>query len=112
PEDHSRPATPANRGGRVSFSCNEQLTGQLRELARLHGMTLSNVLLAAFTIVLHRYSGQQDVRIGIPLANRDRSEVEEAIGFFVNTVVVRVLIQGRLRMHELLHAVRTAMIDA
>ncbi len=112
PEDHSRPVTPSNRGGRVPFSCDEQLTGQLRALARKQGTTLSNILLAAFLIVLYRYSGQRDLRVGIPLANRDRSEIDRVIGFFVNTVVIRIPIQGRLSIHELLHAVRAAMIDA
>ncbi len=112
PEDHSRPVTPSNRGGRVPFSCDEQLTGQLRDLARVQGMTLSNILLAAFLIVLYRYSGQRDLRVGIPLANRDRSEIDRVIGFFVNTVVIRVPVQGRVSVHELLHAVRTAMIEA
>src|SRR5690606_26406180 len=112
PEDYARPVTPSNRGGRVSFSCDEQLTRQLRDLARAQGTTLSNILLTAFLIVLYRYSGQHDLRVGIPLANRDRSEVETVIGFFVNTVVVRLSIQGQLSVHELLHAVRAAMIDA
>lgn len=112
PEDHSRPVTPSNRGGRVPFSCDAQLTGQLRDLARKQGTTLSNILLAAFLIVLYRYSGQRDLRVGIPLANRDRSEIDRVIGFFVNTVVIRMPIQGRLSVHELLHAVRIAMIDA
>jgi amino acid adenylation domain-containing protein/non-ribosomal peptide synthase protein (TIGR01720 family) len=112
PEDHSRPVTPSNRGGRVPFSCDAQLTGQLRDLARKQGTTLSNILLAAFLIVLYRYSGQRDLRVGIPLANRDRAEIDRVVGFFVNTVVIRIPIQGRLSVHELLHAVRTAMIDA
>ncbi|MCC6924104.1 MAG: amino acid adenylation domain-containing protein, partial [Nitrosomonas sp.] len=112
PEDYPRPVTPSNRGGRVSFSCDQQLTARLKELARQHGTTLPNVLLSAFFIVLYRYSGQHDLRIGIPLANRDRSEVEAVIGFFVNTVVVRLSIQGQLPVHELLQVVRAAMIDA
>lgn len=112
PENHTRPGIPSNRGGRVPFSCNEQLIGQLRDLARKQGITLSNILLAAYLIVLYRYSGQHDLRVGIPLANRGRSEVEAVVGFFVNTVVIRIPMQGQLSVHELLHAVRTAMIDA
>src|SRR5690606_591689 len=89
-----------------------QLTARLKDLARVQGTTLPNVLLSAFAMVLYRYSGQRDLRIGIPLANRDRSEIDRVIGFFVNTVIVRVPIQGQLPVHELLHAVRAAMIDA
>ena len=112
PEDFARPVTPSYRGGRVPFSCDEKLTERLKELARLHGTTVSNVLLSAFFIVLYRYSGQCGLRVGIPLANRDRSEVQDVVGFFVNTVVVHISIQGQLYVHELLHAVRTAMVNA
>ncbi|MBV7338734.1 hypothetical protein KFU94_63050 [Chloroflexi bacterium TSY] len=89
PTDRPRPRAQTFRGGAVRFSINTELTQRLRALSQQSGTTLFMTLLAAFQVLLARYSGQDDIVIGSPSANRNRQEVEELIGFFVNTLVLR-----------------------
>ena len=89
PTDRARPATPSHRGAEHGFVLPAALAEQLRRLAQRRRCTLFVVLAAAFKLLLHRYSGQSDVRIGVPVANRQRLETERLLGCFVNTVVLR-----------------------
>src|SRR5262249_2458714 len=89
PTDHPRPAGPSFRGAHRTFSPPPELAARLRELSRREGATLFMTLLAAFQVLLSRYSGQQDIVVGSPIAGRTRAEVEGLIGFFVNTLVLR-----------------------
>lgn len=89
PTDSPRPLEMSERGARFPFSIPDTLTGQLVELARKEGVTLYQLLLAAFHVQLARYSRQDDIVTGSPVAGRDRPELETLVGFFVNTLLVR-----------------------
>src|SRR3984957_18989482 len=102
PTDRPRPPVPSHRGGSVPVVLPEELTGRLRELSRREGVTLYMVLLAGFQLTLSRWSGQTDIAVGTPVANRTRSEIEGLIGFFVNTLVLRGDLSGEPTVRELL----------
>ena len=85
---------------------------QLAGLARAQRVTMFTVLLAAYDVLLYRYSGQNDIRVGIPAAGRNRSETENLIGFFVNTLVMRADIKGADRFDQLLQQVHGRMLEA
>ena len=89
PTDRPRPTVQTYRGATQTFSLNSDLTQKLQTLSRNSGTTLFMTLQAAFATLLYRYSGQSDILIGSPIANRNRSEIESLIGFFVNTLVLR-----------------------
>jgi non-ribosomal peptide synthetase component F len=96
----------------VPVVLNEELTRGLRELSARQGTTLYMTLLAAWTVLLARLSGQPDVVVGTPVANRGRVEVENLIGFFVNMVAVRVDVGGRVTVGELLQRVKGQALAA
>ena len=106
PTDHPRPVKQSFRGARQPLSLPESLTAAINELSRGEGVTQFMTLLAAFQVLLYRYSGQEDVVVGSPIANRNRSETEELIGFFVNTFVFRAGLSGKPAFKELLLRVR------
>ena len=110
PTDHPRPPLQSYRGAHHSLSLSPELSAQLRELSRRHGTTLFMTLLAAFDLLLSRYSGQGQVLVGTPIANRNRSETEALIGFFVNTLVLRGDLRGNPTFRELLHRVRESAL--
>lgn len=113
PVDRPRPAIQTCEGDRYAFELSPQLAEQLQSLsARLPGVTLFMILLAAFAIVLARASGQRDLSIGTPIANRTRSELEGLIGFFVNTLVLRVDLPDALNFIEFLAHVRDICVEA
>jgi predicted transcriptional regulator len=89
PQDRARPAVQSYRGARLDLELSDELNRGLQAIARREGVTLFMVLLAAFQTFLHRYSGQGDIRVGVPNANRNRTETEGLIGYFVNTQVMR-----------------------
>jgi hypothetical protein len=89
PTDRPRPAQQRFQGDLVTSALDAELTQCLRQLSQAHGATLYMTLLAAFQILLARYSGQQEVVVGSPIANRHREELEPLIGFFVNTLALR-----------------------
>src|SRR5258708_38664804 len=90
----------------------EELTEELKELSRRQGTTLYMTLLAGWGALLGRLSGQKDIVIGTPVANRRRAELEKLIGFFVNTVAVRVDLEGRPSVEELVERVKMAVVGA
>jgi hypothetical protein len=94
PTDHARPAEQDYAGGVAKFELDEQLTRKLRELSKRHGVTLYMTLLACWGALLARLSGQDDIVIGTVVANRNRKEVEGLIGFFVNTLALRLDLSG------------------
>ncbi|MBK8257158.1 MAG: hypothetical protein IPK82_31360 [Polyangiaceae bacterium] len=89
PSDRPRPALPTFQGGWIPFSLSADVARTLGSLARREGTSLYMTLLAAFKVLLHRMSGQAEVLVGSPIANRDRAEIENAIGFYTNTVIHR-----------------------
>jgi amino acid adenylation domain-containing protein len=106
PTDRPRPAKQSYRGARQPISLPESLTTAVNELSRREGVTVFMTLLAAFQVLLYRYSRQEDVAIGSPIANRSRTELEPMIGFFVNTLVLRTNLMGNPTFRELLLRVR------
>ncbi|HEU4454452.1 MAG TPA: amino acid adenylation domain-containing protein, partial [Longimicrobium sp.] len=101
PADHPRPPTESHRGHTVRAELPAALADGLRELARETGGTLFAVLLAGLRVVLARHAGQDDVVVGTPVANRTRSEVEGLVGFFVNTLALRLAVPGDPTFREL-----------
>ena len=112
PLDKPRPAEPTFRGARLFAQLPPQLTESLRQIAYSEGATLFMVLLGAFKVLLSRYSGQSDVIVGSPIANRERSELEGLIGFFANTLALRTDLSGDPTFVELLARVREVTLSA
>jgi amino acid adenylation domain-containing protein/FkbH-like protein/non-ribosomal peptide synthase protein (TIGR01720 family) len=112
PADRPRPAVASFRGSHHAFQIPAETVSRLRAVAREHGVTLFSVVLAAWEVLLHRYTGEEDVVVGVPVANRNRPEVEGLIGFFVNTLVVRTDLGGNPSFGELLARVGRAMLAA
>ena len=112
PTDRPRPALASFRGRKVNFEIDEQLTAQLKALARTERVTLFMTLLAAFQVLLNRYSGEEDVAVGVPIAGRVRPELNGLIGFFVNTLVLRGDLSGEPTFREYLARVRARALDA
>ncbi len=112
PHDFPRPATQTFQGSVQRCSIGAELTTALREFSRGENATLFMTLLAAFQVVLARYSGQHDVSVGSPIANRTQPEVERLIGFFANTLVLRANVAANPTFHEFLAQVRRTTLDA
>ncbi|MCK3851422.1 amino acid adenylation domain-containing protein, partial [Pseudomonas sp. W2Jun17] len=112
PFDHQRPAVQSHRGARLAFELAPELTQGLKVLAQEQGVTLFMLMLASFQTLLHRYSGQEEIRVGVPIANRNRSETERLIGFFVNTQVLKADVHGQMSVEQLLQHVRQRAVEA
>jgi amino acid adenylation domain-containing protein len=112
PTDRPRPPIASYRGERLHFEVPRDVAAALRDLARREGATLFMALLAAYEVLLHRHSGQDDFGVGVPIAGRSRPELEGLIGFFVNTLVMRAELSGRPTMRELLQRVKATALDA
>ena len=112
PTDRPRPVRPSFRGGRQAVHLEAQLVDGLRELSRAAGATLQMVLLAAFQVLLHRYSHQENLAVGVPVAGRLRPELEPLIGLFVNMLVLRTDLSGQPTFRRLLGRVRRVSLEA
>jgi amino acid adenylation domain-containing protein len=112
PTDRPRPPVPGARGGFAGRTLPPDLAAALRALGGRHGGTLFITLLAAFQLLLHRYSGQARVNVGTPVAGRTRVEVEDLIGFFVNTLVLSTDLAGDPDLAALLGRVRAGTLAA
>ncbi|MFN6570019.1 non-ribosomal peptide synthetase [Dendronalium sp. ChiSLP03b] len=112
PTDYPRPPVQTFAGATTEFQIDAHLSSQLVALSQKSGVTLFMTLLTAFAVLLHRYSGQDDLCIGSPFANRDRREIDSLIGFFVNTLVLRTQIAGNPTFSQLLEKVRSVVWDA
>jgi amino acid adenylation domain-containing protein len=112
PTDHPRPAQQDYAGAFVEWELDAALTQGLKDLSARHGTTLFMTLLAGWATLLARLSGQDDVVIGTPMANRTRAEVEPLIGFFVNTLALRLDLAGSPTVAQLLQAVKARTLEA
>ncbi|HYO51820.1 condensation domain-containing protein, partial [Archangium sp.] len=112
PTDHVRPAKRAYRGSSYAFVLPGELSESLRTLARQEGVTRFMVLLAAFQVLLHRYTGQEDFCVGAPCAGRNRADLEGLIGYFVNILVLRARLSGASSFRGLLAQVRSVAMEA
>jgi hypothetical protein len=112
PTDRPRPAVPTHAGARESLRLAPDVATGLRALSRRAGATLYMVMLAAFQVLLQRYTRQDDLVVGSPIANRTRAELEELIGFFVNSLVMRTDVSGDPTFTALVARVRNVALDA
>ncbi|MEO1353029.1 MAG: amino acid adenylation domain-containing protein, partial [Cyanobacteria bacterium J06635_15] len=112
PTDRPRPTAQTYRGTTQRFSLDAELTQKLQTLSRESGTTLFMIVLTAFATLLYRYSGQDDILIGSPIANRHRTEIEPLIGFFVNTLVLRTRFADNPSVKDLLVRVRETTLQA
>ncbi|WP_245717619.1 non-ribosomal peptide synthetase [Nocardia jejuensis] len=106
PTDRPRPTRREMRGAELDFEIDDDTTGQLSALASAHGTTLFGVVHSAFAVLLSKLSGQRDISIGVPIAGRGERALDELIGMFVNTVVLRTEVDGKLSFLDLLRQVR------
>ncbi|WP_345027292.1 amino acid adenylation domain-containing protein, partial [Flavivirga jejuensis] len=111
PTDYSRPPVQSHQGSSVSISLPPELSSSLIALCQKEGVTLFMVLLAAFKVLLSRYSGQDDICIGTPIANRTQSELERMIGFFVNTLALRSDLSGNPSFREVLRRIKETTLS-
>lgn len=112
PNDRPRPSVPSQRGAIHTTVFPAELVSALRELCRKEDTTLFMILLAGYKALIHRYSGQQDILVGSPIAGRNRIETEPLIGFFVNTLPLRTRIEGASSFRELLCRVKETTLGA
>ena len=112
PADRARPPLPSYRAGTIGFSLPEQVVSAIRATARDRGATLFMAMAAAYQVLLGRYAGTDDVVIGCPASGRSRPELEELIGFFVNSLPLRTDLSGDPTFEELLSRVRDTTLDA
>jgi amino acid adenylation domain-containing protein len=112
PTDRPRLAVQTSRGAQQSLILTKELTKALKTLSQQEGVTLFMTLLAVFKALLYRYTGQKDILVGSPIANRNRAEIEGLIGFFVNTLVLRSDLSGNPSFRELLERVREVTLGA
>ncbi|HEX2269376.1 MAG TPA: amino acid adenylation domain-containing protein [Pyrinomonadaceae bacterium] len=112
PNDGARPPQLNYRGATLLFELSAELSESLNALSRREGVTLFMTLLAAFKALLFRYTGQSDIVVGTPVANRNREELEGLIGFFVNTLALRTDFHGDPTFRELLQRVREVSLGA
>ncbi|MEH1937180.1 MAG: amino acid adenylation domain-containing protein [Nostoc sp.] len=112
PTDYPRPALQSYRGDRSGYSLSPDLTLAIKTLSQQQGASLFMTLLAAFSILLSRYSRQEDLCIGSPIANRTHSHTEGLIGFFVNTLILRNQIKPEQSFIEFLQQTRQTCLDA
>ena len=112
PTDHPRPAQATHRGAFQSFAIPRAVSESVQSLARNTGVTQFMLLAAAFDALLHRYTGQVDIVIGTPIANRTIAQTEPLIGFFVNTLVLRTDLSGDPTFVELMARVKAVALQA
>ena len=110
--DHPRPAVPSSRGARLLFILCPEVVGRLKDFSNREGVTLFMTLLAAFKVLLHRYTRQEDILVGSPVAGRSQPETEGLIGFFLNNLVLRTDLSGDPTFRQLLGRVRSVALEA
>lgn len=112
PTDRPRPPIQTYHGASYTFGLDEQLVEQLKELTKAEGVTLYMTLLAAFQVLLHRYTGQDDIMVGTPAVGRSRSEFEEIVGYFANPIPLLADLSARPSFAQFLAQVRRTVMTA
>ncbi|MFH6996242.1 condensation domain-containing protein, partial [Flavobacterium sp. FlaQc-48] len=111
PTDYVRPSVQSNEGASVSLELGKELRDSLSSICQQEGVTLFMLMLSAFKVLLSRYSGQDDICIGTPIANRTQSELEGMIGFFVNTLALRSDLSDNPSFRDLLSRVKQTTLE-
>ena len=112
PSDRPRPVIQSYRGAKYYFRLPRGLSSQIKDFCQKERLTTFHMLLAAYAVMLMRYSGQEDIILGCPFANRSRAEVDGLVGLFVNTLPIRLNLQGNPIVRDFLDQVRATMLDA
>ncbi|NEP88104.1 MAG: amino acid adenylation domain-containing protein, partial [Okeania sp. SIO2C2] len=112
PTDHPRPPVQTFNGAGIPINIPAALTSKVKQLTQKQGTTLFMTLLAAFKVLLYRYSGQEGIAVGSPIANRNRQEIEGLIGFFVNSLVMHTDLGGDPSFTEVLNRVKQTALEA
>jgi amino acid adenylation domain-containing protein len=112
PQARRRRSAQGFRGAHAPVRLPDALVGAVAEAARREGVTVFMLLLAAYQALLYRYTGQDDIVIGVPVANRDRGELKDVVGLLANTLPIRAWLHGAMTARELLAAVRETALDA
>ncbi|MBY0220760.1 amino acid adenylation domain-containing protein, partial [Paenibacillus illinoisensis] len=112
PTDYPRPVQRSFEGERISIEVGEELTQRLEQLAVETGTTLFMVLLAAYTVLLHKYTGQEDIIVGTPIAGRGHTDVEHVVGMFVNTLALRNRPKAEQTFTALLEEIKETALEA
>jgi amino acid adenylation domain-containing protein len=112
PTDLPRPTIITHKGENCSLTLSPKLTGALKILAKRNNVTLFMLLLASFKTLLHRYSDQEDICVGVPIAGRNKTEFENLVGCFINTLAMRTDLSGDPSFEDLLKLVRTTTLEA
>lgn len=112
PTDHPRPTTQSTKGNSIHFKIDAYWYQKVQDLCQQEQVTPFMFLLAVFKVLLYRYSGQNDITVGTPIANREQLELDALIGFFVNTLVLRSIIDGSSSFQDFLKEVRDMTLQA
>jgi amino acid adenylation domain-containing protein/non-ribosomal peptide synthase protein (TIGR01720 family)/FkbM family methyltransferase len=112
PTDYERPSLKTYNGDTISFMLNEALSRQLITMNQRYGVSLFMTLLASIKILLYKYSGQNDIIVGTPIAGREHPDLENQIGFYLNTLAIRTRINGSMRYRDYLDKVKSTTLDA
>ena len=111
PADRPRPSVCSFRGARRRFSIPQKLVGLLRDFSQREAVTLFTVFAAALDTLLFRYTGQEQILVGIPLSERDRPELQPMIGFLLHTHVLQTYLSGNMSFRELLAMVKQSVLE-
>ncbi|HET8845798.1 MAG TPA: condensation domain-containing protein, partial [Ktedonobacteraceae bacterium] len=112
PTDHARPVMQSSHGARYPLILSDELSQKLVKVSHEEGVTLFMTLLAAFQVLLYRYTGQEDIVVGTDIASRTRAEIEPLIGFFINLLALRTDLSGKPSFRTLLGRVREMVLSA
>lgn len=112
PIDYTRPSIQSVEGASYDFQLSKELSGSLLQLCKEKDVTLFMLLLSVFKILLYKYTGQEDISVGTPIANREQEELFGLIGFFVNTLVLRDRVESGQTFDELLYQVKQTALEA
>ncbi|WP_298427802.1 non-ribosomal peptide synthetase [uncultured Kordia sp.] len=112
PTDYNRPAIQSTAGETYTFKINKALSNKLNIISKSQGVTLFMTLLTIYKVLLHRYSGQTDIAVGTPIANRSQLEISQLIGFFINTIVMRSQVESQKSFAELLQEIKQTSLAA
>ncbi len=112
PLDYVRPSVQSTQGNNIEFILSKDLSNTINAFCQEEGVTLFMTLLSAFKVLLSRYTGQEDICVGTPIANRTQSDLEGLIGFFVNTLALRSDLSGDPSFKDVLKVVKQTTLDA
>ncbi|MEK5109515.1 non-ribosomal peptide synthase/polyketide synthase [Cytobacillus sp. FSL K6-0129] len=112
PTDYPRPAVQSYEGDSVDFTLSQEVTEKLREIAKKHNVTMYMLLFAAYNTLLYKYTGQEEIVVGTPIAGRTHADMEKIVGMFVNTLALKMNPRGDMAFSEFLAQVKSQTLEA